>query len=768
MRIVKLGVVGAGVMGSGIAALAASAGVPVVLLDLPGDAERNGPALRGIKRALESKPPGFLAPEAAALVTPGNTEDDLGLLSDCDWVVEAIVELPQPKRELFAKLEATLAPGTVVSSNTSGLPIGTLCAGRSESFQAAFLGTHFFNPVRFLHLLEIIPTERTAPEVVAAVRSFAEVILGKGVVIAKDVPGFIANRLGLYGLFNTLRLMQSFDLSIDEVDALTGTFIGRPKSATFRTADIAGLDVLLHVSSELSRSTGEDFSLPEWVHNLVKQGRLGEKSGAGFYRREGKQIFTLDWKSGEYRPQVPAVFPELQPLEKLSLPDRLRALTTVSGRHADFLRASLIATAEYVLRRTPDLSHDIVAVDRAMEWGFAWEMGPFKVFDALGLPWLRLAFADRGIPEPELLSKAKDSFYRLLKSGPRYLTFDGDYAPVEPIPGHLELDLVRTRKGTLAANEAAAILDIGDGVVLLEFRSKMNTIGRQTIAMLRRALEIVERGAYAGLVIGNDDPRVFSAGANIAEVLAAVDRGDWTGLEAAAREFQDAIAALRWSPFPVVAAPFGIALGGATELALHSDRVQAHSELVMGFPEVGVGILPAAGGTKELLWRFSEELRPYEEADPFEAVKRAFRLIAMATTSSSALEARRLGFLREQDRISMNRDRLLADAKARVLELAAGYTAPLRRSIGVLGREALGNLHYAVWAMREAGYISEHDATIGKQIAYVLAGGDGPPREASEQDILDLEREALLFLLGTPQTRERMAHMLATGKPLRN
>jgi 3-hydroxyacyl-CoA dehydrogenase len=302
----------------------------------------------------------------------------------------------------------------------------------------------------------------------------------------------------------------------------------------------------------------------------------------------------------------------------------------------------------------------------------------------------------------------------------------------------------------------------------LEFRSKMNTIGRQTIAMLRRALEIVERGAYAGLVIGNDDPRVFSAGANIAEVLAAVDRGDWTGLEAAAREFQDAIAALRWSPFPVVAAPFGIALGGATELALHSDRVQAHSELVMGFPEVGVGILPAAGGTKELLWRFSEELRPYEEADPFEAVKRAFRLIAMATTSSSALEARRLGFLREQDRISMNRDRLLADAKARVLELAAGYTAPLRRSIRVLGREALGNLHYAVWAMREAGYISEHDATIGKQIAYVLAGGDGPPREASEQDILDLEREALLFLLGTPQTRERMAHMLATGKPLRN
>lgn len=768
MRIAKLGVVGAGVMGSGIAALAASAGVPVVLLDVPGDSERNGPAMRGIKRALEARPPGFLSPDMAALVTPGNTEDDLRLLGECDWVIEAIVELAEPKRELFARLEATLTPGTIVSSNTSGIPIASLCEGRSASFQRSFLGTHFFNPVRFLHLLEIIPTAATGAEAVNAVRNFSETVLGKGVVIAKDVPGFIANRLGLYGLFHTLRLMQSFDLSIEETDALTGTFIGRPKSATFRTADIAGLDVLLHVSSELSRATGEDFSLPEWVHNLIKKGRLGEKSGAGFYCREGKQILVLDWKTGEYRPQRQPDFPELRPLEGLPLAERLRALTTVSGRYADFLRAALIAMAEYVLRRTPDVAYDIVSVDRAMEWGFAWELGPFKVFDALGLQWLRTALAERGFAEPELLGKAKDSFYRVLKSGPRYLTFGGDYAPVEPIPGHLDLDLVRTRKGTLASNDGAALLDVGDGVLLLEFRSKMNTLGRSTIAMLRRALDVVEEGGYAGLVVGNNDSRVFSAGANLAEVLTAVDSGDWPGLEAAAREFQEAVTALRWAPFPVVAAPFGIALGGATELALHADRIQAHAELVMGFPEVGVGILPAAGGTKELLKRFSEELLPYEEADPFEAVKRAFKLIAMATTSGSALEARRLGFLRDGDRISMNRDRLLADAKARVLDLAPGYTPPMRRPIKVLGREVLGNLYYAVWAMREAGYISDHDVTIGRRIAYVLAGGDGPPREASEQEILELEREALLFLLGTRQTRERMAHMLATGKPLRN
>jgi 3-hydroxyacyl-CoA dehydrogenase len=656
----------------------------------------------------------------------------------------------------------------VVSSNTSGIPIATLAEGRSDRFRQRFLGTHFFNPVRYLHLLEIIPTRDTNPEVLADLRGFAETLLGKGVVIANDVPGFIANRLGLYGIFNTLRLMERFGLTIDEVDALTGPFIGRPKSATFRTADISGLDVLAHVSEGLSQTTGEDFSLPSWVHDLVRQGRLGEKTGAGFYRKEGKQILTLDWKTGEYRPQTAPDLAELQFLQGQPLERRLQGVMTAGGARAEFLRGLLLDLAAYVLEKTPSLAHDIVSVDRAMEWGFAWELGPFRMFDAVGLDQLRSAFADRGVPQPHLLATARESFYRRLSSGPRQLSFAGEYAPIEPIPGQLDLSLVRMRVGALASNDEASVLDVGDGVILLEFHGKLNTIGAGALEMVARALELVDRGQFAGLVIGNDDPRAFSAGANLAEALAKVEAGDWRGIEEAARRFQEAVLSVRAAPFPVVAAPFGITLGGGAEFVLHAARVQAHAELIIGLVEVGVGLLPAAGGTTELLFRFTRELAPYEEADPFEAVKRAFRLIAMATTSTSALDARRLGLLRESDRVSMNRDRLLSEAKARVLDLASGYAPPAPRTIRALGREGLGNLEYAVWSMREANYITDHDVTIGRRIARVLCGGDGPARDVTEHDLHELEREAVLSLLGTKETQARMAHMLKTGKPLRN
>jgi 3-hydroxyacyl-CoA dehydrogenase len=755
-------------MGTGIAALTASAGIPVVLLDVPGDPDRNVRAREAVQRALRSRPPTFMDPERAAAITPGNIEDHFELLRDCDWIVEAIIERPEPKRELFARLEPIVKDTAMISSNTSGIPIGTLAEGRSEAFRHSFLGTHFFNPVRYLHLLEVIPTADTRPEVVTGMRAFAERMLGKGVVIANDVPGFIANRLGLFGMFTALRLMEEFDLTIDEVDALTGPFIGRPRSATFRTADISGLDVLAHVSDELSRTTGEDFSLPAWTHDLVRQGRLGEKAGAGFYRREGKQILTLDWKTGTYRPQEPARFPELTYLEHAPLAERLRGLTTAGGRHAEFLRSLLFATAKYALHKTPHLAHDIASVDRALEWGFAWERGPFRVLDAMGLDWLRATFRDRGETEPPLLSLARESFYRVLGSGPRQLSFAGEYAPIEAIPGHLDLSLVKMRLGSLASNDAATVLDVGDGVVLLEFHGKMNTIGQDALSMLARALDLVLHGNFAGLVIGNDDPRTFSAGANLAELAGMLERGDWKAIEGAVLAFQEAVASLRRVPFPVVVAPFGLTLGGGAEFALHAARVQAHAELFLGLVEVGVGLLPAAGGTKELLFRFTRELTPYEEADPFEAVKRAFRVIALGTTSTSALDARRQGLLRESDRVSMNRDRLLSDARARVLELAPDYAPPSPRTIRALGREALGNLHYAIWAMREAGHIADHDVTIGRRIAYVLAGGDGPPRDVSEQDILDLEREAFLSLAGTTATKERIGHMLRTGKPLRN
>jgi len=770
MRIAKVGVIGAGAMGSGIAALAASAGLPVVLLDIPGTPDRNGVARGALQRALKARPAPFMDNDRAALIRTGNTEDHLGLLADCDWVVEAIIEQVEPKRALYARLEDVRRPGSIVASNTSGIPMRVLLEGRSEDFRRHFLGTHFFNPPRYLHLLELIPTPETAQAVLATMRDFAERVLGKGVVVAKDVPGFIANRLGLYGMVKAMRLMEEFDLTIDEVDVLTGPLIGRPRSATFRTGDISGIDVLSHVASGTAAATGEDFALPSWVGELVASGRLGEKSGAGFYRKEKKSILTLDWKTLDYRPQVTPSFPELTFLERLPLPQRLKAFTAAGGKHAEFARALLLTVGHYTVERTPELAHEIVSVDRAMEWGYAWEMGPFHVMDAMGLDFVRAGIAQRGWSEPPLLRKAQESFYRDLNSGPRHLTFAGDYAPIQTIPGHIDLALVHLRTGSVERNDAAALLDLGDGVLLLEFRGKMNTIGAPVLQMLESAERRIAAGGYAGLVIGNADPRTFSAGADLGAVVERISSGapDWVAMERAIHAFQQSVMSLRRVPFPIVVAPFGLALGGGCEFSLHAARVQAHAELYIGLVEVGVGLIPGGGGTKELLFRFTRELANYEEADPFEGVKRAFKLITMATTSTSALDARRLGMLRDADRISMNRDRLLADAKTRVLDLAPDYVAPAPLTIRALGSEALGNLRYAIWAMREAGYITDHEVTIASKVAHVLSGGDGPAREVTEQDVLDLEREAFLSLLGTQQTQERIVHTLKTGKPLRN
>jgi 3-hydroxyacyl-CoA dehydrogenase len=769
MRIARVGVVGAGAMGTGIAALAASAGFPVVLLDVPEAApDRDARARGALDKALKSRTPPFLDPSCAARIAIGNTEDNLDRLQDCDWIIEAIIERPEPKRDLFARLEPLLRPETVVSSNTSGIPIHTLSAGRGERFRQNFLGTHFFNPVRHLHLLELIPTSDTSPDVVTSIRDFTERMLGKGVILARDVPGFIANRLGLHGMFRTIHLMEAFGLTIDEVDALTGPFLGRAKSATFRTADISGLDVLLDVSAGLSSATGEDFSLPSWIHDLVRQGRLGVKTGAGFYKKEGSQIFTLDWRTGEYRPQSVPALEDLAFLAREPLPRRLKGITRAGGTHAEFLRALLLETAAYTLARTPEIAYDITSVDRALEWGFAWEMGPFSVFDAIGVDWMRSAFKERNMGEPGLLATAREGFYRQLGSGPRQLSFVGEYAPIEPIPHSIDLDLIEQRLGTLASNKEATLLDIGDGVALLKLHGKMNTLGSAALDLIEQSLDIVDRGDFVGLVLGSANASTFSAGANLVEVLSEVDAGHWDALDAVVRRFQNAVSRLKSVPFPVVVAPNGLTLGGGAEFALHAARIQTGAELYIGLVEVGVGLLPAGGGTKQLLFRFTNELEPYEEADPFEAVKRAFKLISMGAMSTSALDARRIGLLRAGDRITMNRDRVISDAKARVIELAPDYTPPVPRTIRALGSEGLGNLSYGIWAMREAGHITDHEVTIGRKIAHVLCGGDGPPRTVSEQDILDLEREAFLSLLGTPQTRERIAYMLEHGKPLRN
>ncbi len=771
MRIKRLGVVGAGTMGSGIAALAASAGIPVVLLDIPGTgADKNAPARGGIERAKKSKPAAFMDPSRAAAIEIGNTDDDLPKLSACDLVLEAIIEQVEPKRALYERLEKLLPAHTIVASNTSGIPMAMLMEGRSPAFRARFLGMHFFNPPRYLHLLEIIPTPETSKPTIAAARAFSDRILGKGIVIAKDAPGFVANRLGVFGMVLAIRQMEKHDLSIDEVDVLTGVLTGRSKSATYRTADLSGIDVIAHVTKGLSDTTGEDFALPKWVLALVASGRNGEKSGTGFYKRVQKEIHTIDWKTDAYAPQSKVESPDLGRLAKLPLEARFAALRDWTGRHGAFVKEYLLRFSHYVLSTTPVVAYDLAAVDHAMEWGYAWEAGPFKQMDLLGGEFLRRGFAELGLEEPALLGEGRDGFYSA--DGAQVLSLGGGYEPVPTEPGEVRLASLHSpanrERAVLEHSDDASLVHVGGGVAVLEFHSKMNTLSEGVIAMTVRALDRVERDGLAGLVIGNDDPRTFTAGADLSYVLRLIAAGDWKALEAAVRGFQDTALRIRQSPFPVVVAPFGLALGGGAEFSLHADRVQAHAELYMGLVEVGVGLIPAGGGTTELLFRFATELAPYGEGDPFEGVRRAFQLIAMATTSTSGLEARRLGYLRAEDRITMNRDRLIADAAARVADLAPDYVSPLPRTITAMGNEALGNLMYAVWAMREAGQITEHEVRIAKELAYVLAGGDGPPRTVTERDILDLEREAFLKLLGTKETQERMQYTLKTGKPLRN
>jgi 3-hydroxyacyl-CoA dehydrogenase len=760
-------------MGGGIAALAASAGIPVVLLDVPasdGGGDRDGVARAGLERAKKSKPAAFMDLDRAAMIRVGNSEDDLALLADCDLVVEAIIEQPEPKRALYARLETTLPEHAIVASNTSGIPIHSLLEGRGAGFRSRFLGMHFFNPPRYLHLLEIIPTPDTSPDTITAARHFSDRILGKGIVVARDVPGFVANRLGVFGMVLAIRQMEKHGLTIDEADVLTGVLTGRSKSATFRTADLSGVDVIAHVTNGLSQTTGEDFSLSPWVLGLVKAGRVGEKSGAGFYRRVGKEIQTLDWQSGEYKAQSHPATGELSRIGRLPLADRFTAIRDWNDREGAFVREYLLRFSHYVLSTTPLIAYDLTAVDHAMEWGYAWEAGPFKQMDFLGAEFLRRGFAELGLDEPALLREGRDGFYST--DGTRVLSLSGGYQEIPREPGELRLaelhSSMNRERHVLEHSSDASLLDVGQGVAVLEFHSKMNTLGEGVVTMLHRALDRVEREGMEGLVVGNEDPRTFTAGADLSMIIGLLQAKDLTRLEAAVRGFQETSLRIRGAPFPVVFAPFGLTLGGGCEFSLHAARVQAHAELYMGLVEVGVGLIPGGGGTTEMLFRFSTELGPYAEADPFEAVRRAFQLIAMGTTSTSALEARELGFLREADRITMNRDRLIADAVARVKDLATDYVAPVPRTITAMGKDGLGNLQYAAWAMHEAGQITDHEVRIAHELAYVLTGGDGPPRTVSERDILDLEREAFLRLAGTKETQERIAHMLKTGKPLRN
>lgn len=799
MRVERAAVLGAGTMGAQIAAHLANAGVPTLLLDilpreLTPEEQKKGLTLEspkarsriaqsGLEAAVKAKPAAFVVPELASLVTPGNFEDDLAKIKDCDLIIEAVVENLNIKRSLFERVEQHRRAGSIVASNTSGIPIHLLAEGRSDDFRQHFLGVHFFNPPRYLHLVEIIRTEWTKPEVSCFLYGFLDQRLGKGVVPAKDRPNFIANRIGTFGALFTIKTMLEDSYSIEEVDKMTGPAVGRPKSATFRTFDIVGLDVFTHVIKNLFEALPEDeeremFVVPEVLATMVQRGLLGNKTKAGFYKKQGdkREIWALDTATLDYRPLEKVKLPSLDMAKNIEdLPERVKALTWGKDRAGAFLWKTLAKTLTYSAKRIPEIADNVVEVDRAMRWGFGWELGPFEVWDAIGVEKSVSRMKEEGMSVPanveQMLASGATSFYKKEDGQQFYFDFaSGTYVSLADQPGVLILKSIKDRTGVIKKNAGASLIDIGDGVACLEFHSKMNAIGGDTLQMLKFALGEVEKN-FAGLVVGNQGAN-FCVGANIMLMLMEAQEENWDELDMMARVFQNATMSLRYSPKPVVVAPFQMVFGGGCEMVLHADRVRAAAETYIGLVEVGVGIIPAGGGTKEMLLRVMDSIpKGVDDADPFPFVKRAFETIALAKVATSAEEARSLGFLSADDTISMNADRLIADAKKEVLALAAsGYVAPQqRKDILALGAPALATLKLGIHQMKRAGYISDHDAEIGTQLARILTGGDlNHPTRVSEQYLLDLEREAFLSLVGMRKTQERIAHMLKTGKPLRN
>jgi 3-hydroxyacyl-CoA dehydrogenase len=765
----SVAVLGAGVMGAQIAAHVANAGVPALLLDVTAEA-----AADGLKRARVLKPDPFFTPDRWKLVTTAGFDQGLANLREADWIIEAIVERVDVKRDLMARVDEARRAGAIVSTNTSGIPVHSLGEGRSDDFRRHFLGTHFFNPPRYLHLLEVIPTEVTDRAVVDAVIAFADHHLGKGVVIAKDTPNFIGNHLALAGVVPLLHLVAAGTHTIEEIDAMTGPAIGRPNSATFRTLDLAGLDILVHVIDNLHERLSDDrtrarFVLPAFVGQMLAKGLIGEKSGQGFYKRikraDGEsEILTLDHETLEYRPRKSATLPSLETAASIADPgERIRTLFDGEDRVGRFLRSTLAPALVYAANVAPEIAYSPDDVDRVMRWGFGWELGPFEVADAIGID--RVIDAARDV-DPELLVDGTPATWRAALESGRTRLRPGRVPPASP-----DLLIVQSARGLskiVKKNPGASLVDLGDGVLAVEFHTKMNAIGGDTIQMLQAGVREAERN-FAALVIGNEAQH-FSAGANLMLVLLEAQEENWDELDLMVRTFQQAMMDLRYAAVPVVAAPAGLTLGGGCEIALHADRVQMAGETYLGLVEVGVGLIPAGGGTKEMVARAAEQTLP-GSTDVLPSVQRAFETIAFAKTSASGPDAIRLGYLRPVDAVTMNRDRLLNDAKARALErVREGYTAPARRTaIPVGGEGVAATLKLGVHLHWKAGRISDHDKLIGRKLATIMTGGNLPHAAiVSEQHLLDLEREAFLSLLAEPKTRERIQHTLKTGKPLRN
>ncbi|MDR5696345.1 MAG: 3-hydroxyacyl-CoA dehydrogenase/enoyl-CoA hydratase family protein [Armatimonadota bacterium] len=788
-------VLGAGTMGSQIAALFANAGVPVLLLDIvPSELTeedrqreltldhrevRNRLARAGLERALAAKSAAFTLPERAQLVTVGNFEDDLARIADCDWVIEAVVEEIGIKRALMERVERHWKSGTIVSTNTSGLPIHDIAEGRSEGFRRHFLGTHFFNPPRYLKLLELIPTLQTDPAVVRRVASLGSRVLGKGIVYAKDTPNFIANRIGTFGFLHALRVMMEEELTIEEVDELTGPLLGRPRSATFRTTDIVGLDVLAHVARNSYERLHDDehrdvFRLPDFVQKMLERGLLGEKTGTGFYKRVDGEIHALDYRTLEYRPRQRPKIPTVDAVRNVEdFGRRVRAVLAAGDRASRFLWRTMSGVLTYAARRVPEIADDIVNVDRAMKWGFGWELGPFETWDVLGVEEIANRLTAEGVALPELvrdvLAAGDGSFYRrrngtLEAFDPR----ERAYRPVAWPEGVIVLAERKSQGAVVARNPGASLVDLGDGVGCVEFHSKMNAIGEDIVSMLHRALREADI-RFDALVIGNQG-QDFSVGANLMFLLIEAQEHNWEDLDLAVRTFQNVNMAIKYARKPIVVAPRGRVLGGGCEIVLHAPRAQAAMETYMGLVELGVGLIPAGGGTKEAALRAAERVPDEVPADLYSPVRWAFENIALAKVGTSAEECRRLGYLRDGDGISMSPDRLIADAKAVALTLAAtGYRMPLRRKFRVGGERVRAALYAGLYNLRIGGHITEYDEHIARKLAYVITGGDVPEGAwVSEEHLLDLEREAFLSLLGERKTQERIKHMLERGRPLRN
>jgi 3-hydroxyacyl-CoA dehydrogenase len=807
-RIKRAGVIGAGVMGATIAAQLANVGIEAILLDIvPPElnedekkkgltketkAFRNRFSQNGLQTALKSKPASFYLPENAKLLSVGNLEDDLNRLKDVPWIIEVVVERLDIKKTVFGKIESVMSPGTIITSNTSGISAKAMCEGRSENFRKHFAITHFFNPPRYMKLLELVPGPDTLPEVVETLAEVCERVLGKGIVYAKDTPNFVANRIGIYSMLYVIKAMMDLGLPIEAVDELTGPVVGHPKSATFRTADLVGLDTVVHVANNVYEGAVNDekremFKVPDFIRQMLEKKLLGEKTKQGFYKavkgKEGsKDILSLNYNTMEYAPQQKLKMASLEAAKNIpGTPGKVKALFYAEDPAGQFTFRTMAETLLYSASCIPEIADDIVNVDNAMKWGFAWRMGPFEAWDAIGLKASVEKMKKAGFQIPgwvqEMLASGKESFYKR-DAGVQYFYDLGpkDYRQVPVKPGIILLPSLKDRQKKVAGNKGASLIDLEEGVACLEFHTKMNALGDDIVTMIIKSADIVSK-QFNGLVIANHG-ETFSAGANLPLILFTAQEEEWDELEWGVKVFQDSLMKLKYLDKPVVAAPAGMALAGGCEICLASDRVRYAAETYMGLVEVGVGLIPAGGGTKEMLVRNTEHLFEVQpggvypkqiELVPF--VARAFETIALAKVATSGPEAVKLGYLRPTDKMTVNRDFLIEDAKKTVLAMnMEGYAPPKPlQEIRVPGENTFALMKMAIWTLHQQGNATDHDVTVSEKVAYVLCGGRvQADTKVSEQYLLDLEREAFVSLCGDPKTQARIQHMLNTGKPLRN